>query len=83
MVCSQRLKSWQIHHFKWTNKTTQIERRQQITRKFLAKREKRPKELKSLLISAGFTINTIRLDMDGAISMTGMIEPFMIVTAYA
>ena len=42
-----------------------------------------PKELKSLLISAGFTINTIRLDMDGAISMTGMIEPFMIVTAYA
>jgi len=42
-----------------------------------------PKELKSLLISAGFTINTIRLDMDGAISMTGIIEPFMIVTAYA
>ena len=42
-----------------------------------------PKELKSLIISAGFTINTIRLDMDGAISMTGMIEPFMIVTAYA
>ena len=42
-----------------------------------------PKELRSLLISAGFTINTIRLDMDGAISMTGMIEPFMIVTAYA
>ena len=42
-----------------------------------------PKELKSLLISSGFTINTIRLDMDGAISMTGMIEPFMIVTAYA
>jgi len=42
-----------------------------------------PKELKSLLVSAGFTINTIRLDMDGAISMTGMIEPFMIVTAYA
>ena len=42
-----------------------------------------PKELKSLLISAGFTINTIRLDMDGAISMTGLIEPFMIVTAYA
>ena len=42
-----------------------------------------PKELKSLLISAGFTINTIRLDMDGAISMTGMIETFMIVTAYA
>ena len=42
-----------------------------------------PKELKSLLISAGFTINTIRFDMDGAISMTGMIEPFMIVTAYA
>jgi len=42
-----------------------------------------PKELKSLLISSGFTINTIRLDMDGAISMTGLIEPFMIVTAYA
>lgn len=42
-----------------------------------------PKELKSLLVSAGFTINTTRLDMDGAISMTGMIEPFMIVTAYA
>lgn len=42
-----------------------------------------PKELKSLLISAGFTINRLRLDMVGTISMTGKIEPFMIVTAYA
>jgi len=42
-----------------------------------------PEEINSLLISAGFTINTQRLDMDGTVSMTGAIEPFMIVTAYA
>jgi len=46
-VCSQRLKSWQIHHFKWTNKTTQNEKKlQQITRKFLAKRDKSKFDIK-------------------------------------
>ncbi|MDA8760277.1 MAG: class I SAM-dependent methyltransferase [Amylibacter sp.] len=42
-----------------------------------------PEELNSLLISSGFSINTQRLDMNGTLSMTGAIEPFMIVTAYA
>lgn len=42
-----------------------------------------PNELSSLLISAGFSLHSQRIDTNGTISMTGALEPFMIVTAYA
>jgi SAM-dependent methyltransferase len=40
-------------------------------------------ELKSLLIDAGFKLHSERIDADGTKSMTGALDPFMIVTAYA
>ena len=43
------LKSWQLHDFKWTNKSTQLEKKlQQITRKFLAKRDKSKFDIKNI-----------------------------------
>lgn len=40
-------------------------------------------ELKDLLTTAGFAPHSERIDSDGTMSMTGALDPFMIVTAHA